>query len=90
MAWAVTEDAVVFRSGWLWRNVTVAPIAKIQTVACSESPFDRRAAMRRVRVDTAGGSERSHRVDIPYLGRETADVLHARLAEQISRTTFRW
>lgn len=90
MAWAMTEDAIVFRSGWLWRHVTVAPIAKIQTVASSESPFDRRAAMRGVRVDTAGGNERSHRVDIPYLGRETAEVLHTRLAEQISRTTFRW
>jgi putative membrane protein len=90
MAWAMTGDAIVFRSGWLWRNVTVAPIAKIQTVASSESPFDRRAAMRGVRVDTAGGSERSHRVDIPYLGRETAEVLQTRLAEQISRTAFRW
>lgn len=90
MAWAITDTAVVFRSGWLWRHVTVAPIAKIQAVACSESPFDRRAAMRSVRVDTAGGNERSHRVDIPYLGRDTADVLHMRLAEQISRTAFRW
>jgi putative membrane protein len=90
MAWAMAGDAVVFRSGWLWRHVTVAPIAKIQTVECRESPFDRRAAMRGVRVDTAGGNERSHRVDIPYLGRETAEVLHTRLAEQISRTAFRW
>jgi putative membrane protein len=90
MGWAITEHAVVFRSGWLWRHVTVAPIAKIQTVVCSESPFDRRAAMRGVRVDTAGGNERSHRVVIPYLGRDTANVLHARLAAQISRTAFRW
>jgi putative membrane protein len=90
MAWAITDEAVAFRSGWLWRHVTVAPVAKIQTVECSESPFDRRALMKGVRVDTAGGSERSHRVDIPYLGRDTADVLHARLAEQISRTAFRW
>ena len=70
--WTVTDDAVVFRSGWLWRNVTIAPVVKIQTVECTESPFDRRAVMAGVRVDTAGASERSHRVAIPYLARETA------------------
>ena len=30
--WTLTDDAVVFRSGWLWRNVTIAPVVKIQTV----------------------------------------------------------
>ena len=55
MQWTVTDDAVAFRSGWLWRNVTIAPVVKIQTVECTESPFDRRAMMARVRVDTAGG-----------------------------------
>jgi putative membrane protein len=90
LAWAVTEQAVVFRSGWLWRLVTVASVAKIQAVACMESPFDRRTAMARVRVDTAGAGDRSHRVDIPYLARETATALHARLAAQASRTAFRW
>jgi putative membrane protein len=86
--WAATDDAVAFRSGWLWRNVTVAPVVKIQTVACLESPFDRRAAMARVDVDTAGG--RSHRVSIPYLARETARALYARLAVQAAQTAFRW
>ena len=90
MQWTVTDDAVVFRSGWLWRNVTIAPVVKIQTVACTESPFDRRAMMAGVRVDTAGASERSHRVAIPYLARETAKALHKRLSAQAAQTTFRW
>jgi putative membrane protein len=90
MAWAATGDAVAFRSGWLWRNVTVAPVGKIQAVACWESPLDRRAAMARVRVDTAGASERSHRVDIPYLARETANTLHRRLSTQAAQTVFHW
>jgi putative membrane protein len=90
MQWTVTDDAVAFRSGWLWRNVTIAPIVKIQAVECIESPFDRRAMMARVRVDTAGGSPGSHRVAIPYLARETAKALHERLSAQAAETTFRW
>ena len=88
--WTVTDDAVVFRSGWLWRNVTIAPVVKIQTVECTESPFDRRAVMAGVRVDTAGASERSHKVAIPYLARETARALHERLSAQAAQTMFRW
>ena len=80
----------MFRSGWLWRNLTVAPVVKIQAVDCRESPFDRRAVMARVQVDTAGASERSHRVTIPYLARETAQALYARLAVQAAQTAFRW
>jgi putative membrane protein len=86
----VTGGEVVFRSGWLWRSVTVAPIAKIQAIACDESPFDRRYAMAKVSVDTAGASERSHRVHIPYLARHTATALYQRLSAEASRTAFRW
>lgn len=88
--WAVTEDAVAFRSGWLWRTVTIAPVVKIQTVDCIESPFDRRWSMARVRVDTAGASERSHGVAIPYLSRATARELYHWLSAQAAHTTFRW
>jgi putative membrane protein len=90
LGWAATDAAVLFRSGWLLRQVKVAPFAKIQAVALHESPFDRRAAMARVRVDTAGAGAASHRVDIPYLPRETARDLHALLAAQAAGTTFRW
>jgi putative membrane protein len=90
LAWAATDDVVAFRSGWLWRSLTVAPVAKIQVVACIESPFDRRTRMARVRLDTAGASERSHRVNIPYLARETAAALHGRLATQAAQTAFHW
>lgn len=90
LGWAVSGDAVLFRSGWLWRQITVARFTKIQAVAIHESPFDRRAAMARVRVDTAGAKDLAHRVDIPYLARETARELHDFLATQAARTAFRW
>jgi len=41
-------------------------------------------------VDTAGASERSHRVAIPYLARDTAKALHERLSAQAAQTAFRW
>jgi putative membrane protein len=88
LGWASTEHVVALRSGWLWKSVTVAPVAKIQAITQLESPFDRRAMMARVRVDTAGSGPRSHRVDIPYLARETARALHHRLAAQAAKTAF--
>jgi putative membrane protein len=90
LGWAVTDRAVLFRSGWIWRQVSVARFAKIQAVAIHESPFDRRNDMARVRVDTAGAGDLAHRVDIPYLARETARELHGLLAAQAARTAFRW
>jgi putative membrane protein len=88
--WAATEDALVLRSGWLWRQITVVPAAKIQVVGRVESPFDRRAAMAGIRVDTAGGGTTAHRISIPYLARETAAALYERLASQTAQTAFRW
>lgn len=88
--WAASEDAVALRSGWLWRQVTVVPIAKIQVVGRIESPFDRHAAMAGVRVDTAGSASPAHRITIPFLARDTAAALHERLASQTAQTAFRW
>ena len=83
-------DALVLRSGWLWREITVVPIAKIQALDRVESPFDRWSAMAGVRVDTAGSASPAHRISIPYLARETAAALYDRLAAQIAQTPFRW
>jgi putative membrane protein len=88
--WAKTEHALVLRNGWWWRQITVVPIAKIQAIGRVESPFDRRVAMAGVRVDTAGSASPAHRISIPYLARETAAALYARLASQTAHTAFRW
>jgi putative membrane protein len=89
--WAANADTVAFRSGWLWRQVVVVPVAKIQAVGYGESPFDRRATMASVRVDTAGGAPSpTHRISIPYLARETASTLYERLATQTAQTALKW
>jgi putative membrane protein len=90
LAWATTDDVVALRSGWLWRSLILARAAKIQAVTELESPFDRRAAMAQVKVDTAGAGIASHRVHIRYLPRDTADALRHRLAAQAASSAFRW
>jgi len=90
LAWGMSEPIVGFRSGWLWQRTVLARTAKIQVVTRAESPFDRRTGMGRVRVDTAGGGDWSARVDIPYLARDVADGLYARLAARAASTEFRW
>jgi putative membrane protein len=90
LTWATTAEAVLYRSGWIWRQASVARFAKIQVVTMHESPFDRRTRMRSVRVDTAGAGDASHRVDIPYLPRETAIDLYHALASNAGGTTFKW
>jgi putative membrane protein len=88
LGWAADDEAVAFKTGWLWRTITIARVSKIQAVTVRESPFDRRASMARLRVDTAGAG--TSRVDIPYLARETARGLHDRLAVRAAETAFRW
>ena len=90
LGWAATGEWVAFRSGWLTRGQTLVKVNRIQAVSTHASPLDRRSAMARVRVDTAGAGERSHRVDIPYLGVDVADALRERLAAHAARTTFKW
>ncbi len=88
LGWARTDEAVYFRSGWLWRAVTIVPIAKVQGVELTESPFDRRWSMASVSVDTAGAG--AHAIDVPYLGRDVAEALRASLLTQVAATEYRW
>lgn len=88
LGWARTDEAVYFRSGWLWRAVTIVPIAKVQGVELRESPFDRRWSMASVSVDTAGAG--AHAIDVPYLGRDVAEALRASLLTQVAATEYRW
>lgn len=90
LGWAVTEELIAFRSGWLWRQTTVAPFARVQAVTLRESPFDRRNRMASVNVDTAGAGDLSHRVSIPYLDREQARHLWRHLAHEAAGRSFRW
>jgi putative membrane protein len=87
--WGTTDQAVLFRSGWLRRYMTVVRYPRVQAVSLLESPFDRRHGMASVQVDTFGASGAVHSVDIPYMPRESADGLLRFLAAQAAGTRFR-
>jgi len=88
--YALTDDAVLFRSGWLTHRVSVVRFNKMQTVSMSESPFDRWHQMASVAVDTAGAGKIGHRIDIPYLDINVAKAMLNRLYAECSATEFRW
>ena len=90
VGWAMVDGAVLFRTGWIWRHLTIARFSKVQAVSMTQSPFDRRHHMASVQVDTAGAGDASHRVNIPYLSAETAAEVFGQLGTAAARTAFRW
>ncbi len=88
MRWAMTDEVVAYRSGWIWRHLTIVRFSRVQVVSLAESPFDRRAVMASVRVDTAGAT--AHPVSIPYLARAEAEALHATVTSRVAETRFAW
>lgn len=83
--WALHEDALFFRRGWLTRRLAIVPRNRVQVVCVTSSPFDRRHRMAAVRVDTAGAAAQADQVRIPYLeaqvARELAAALYASAAK---------
>ena len=89
-AYALTPEAVFFRSGWWIRRISVARFGKIQSLRRGESPFDRRHGMASVAVDTAGATRIGHAIDIPYLEADVATGLIGRLYDEAGRCAFHW
>jgi putative membrane protein len=91
LRWAVSDAAVHFASGWIWRTRVVAPLTKVQVVARTQTPFDRRHGMASVAADTAGGrGPRDNWIRIPYLPFDVASSLAQQLSAAAARTPFRW
>ncbi len=88
--WALTEHAILFRSGAWGLRTSMVPFAKIQGLRIVQSPFDRRNLMASVRVDTAGANVNGHRIDVPYLETHIAHRLVDRLENEAAELEFRW
>jgi putative membrane protein len=86
--WRTTPDAVLFRSGWIWRQMTVVRVERIQGVSLHESPFDRRHGMASVHVDTLGARGAPHVIRIPYLPRGDAAELLSDLYGRAAHVPF--
>jgi len=88
--YAVTDTAVLYRSGWWVRRLSIVRFAKVQTLALRASPFDRRHEMASVHVDTAGAGRVGHRVAIEFLEQAVARRLYRRISDEAGATAFRW
>jgi putative membrane protein len=90
LRWSVTDSAVHFASGWIWRNRLAAPLSKVQVVSRHQTPFDRRHDMASVAADTAGRQMMGYAIRIPYLATPIAVMVSDRLSAAAARTSFRW
>jgi putative membrane protein len=81
--WALERDVLMFRGGWMTRRLTIVPRDRVQSLAVTSSPFDRRRRMASLAVDTAGGSARTASVRIRYLPEDVARRLAATLHEGV-------
>ena len=91
LRWAMSDEAVHFASGWIWRTRVVAPLTKVQVVSRMQTPLDRRHGMASVAADTAGGrGPRENWIRIPYLSFDIASGLARQLSDAAARTPFRW
>ncbi len=89
-AHACSADYIAYRSGVLFRHISVVRLNKVQTVSLHSSPFDRRHRMARLSVDTAGSQLNKHRVHIPYLDAKDAQQMHQWIAEHVRHMRFVW
>ncbi|WP_170113190.1 PH domain-containing protein [Ahniella affigens] len=83
--YAITDRYFFWRSGWFEQQTVILPIDKIQVIRIQRSPFDRRAGMATLNIDTMGADSFGQPVLVPYLpeatARELAALLRARLLE---------
>lgn len=80
--WALAGDAVLFRCGWLNRQLTIVPRDRVQALSVEATPFDRRSRMASIYIDTAGASAMTAGIRIRYLATDAAE----RLATALYRT----
>lgn len=90
LGWQVSDDAVYVRDGILGWSRQAVPMDKVQTVAVTQNPFDRRAGMARLEVATAGPANSGLLFSIPYLPLATAHEVREHLQRGAARETFSW
>ncbi|HKS06338.1 MAG TPA: PH domain-containing protein [Gemmatimonadaceae bacterium] len=83
-AYAEENGVIAVREGWLRRTWRFAEVRKLQVLSMTETPFDRRAGMATLHLDTAGASADTLALRIRYLPRADAVALRDKLATAIA------
>lgn len=80
--YAMDERFLAYRSGWWSRHYALIELDKLQVVGLQQSPFDRRAGMASVHIDSMAADPLGHGIHIPYLPLAEARALFAVLARR--------
>lgn len=88
--YAISDDFLLWRSGWLDRRLSFAPIEKLQALRWEQSPFDRRHGMASLRADTAGAHPLGHRLHLVHLPEAEARALFQRLSSRLAKAPWSW
>ena len=80
--YAMDERFLAYRSGWWSRHYALIELDKLQVVELVQSPFDRRAGMASIRIDSMAADPLGHGIHIPYLPLAEARALFAVLARR--------
>lgn len=89
-AWALGEELVAVREGWLNRHWRFAEIDKLQALQLSRNPIDRRCGTATLWLDTAGAGTMAPPLRIRFLPEVDALALYAILSRELARRPLRW
>ena len=90
LGWALGRRAIFLRDGLLGRRLACVRFEKIQSIALTRSPLDRRARMAQLSIDTAGATSSAQRFVLPFLGLREAGELARALRREAAGVSFRW
>lgn len=89
-AWALGDQLVAVREGWLQRHWRFAEIGKLQALQLTRNPMDRRCGTATVWMDTAGAGALAPPLRIRFLPLADAQALFATLAADVARRPLHW
>ncbi len=79
-AYALRQNDLTYRKGWLFYSITTAPFNRIQHTEVSQGPLERKYKLCTLNIFTAGGS--SSDLSIPGLEQDEAQQLRDYIAKK--------
>jgi membrane protein YdbS with pleckstrin-like domain len=80
--YAVRQQDITYKKGWIFRSRTTVPFNRIQHSEINQGPLDRKYGISSLKIFTAGGSTSD--LTIPGLPPEEAERLHEFITDQTS------
>lgn len=88
--YALGDDLVAVRGGWIDRHWRFAEIDKLQALQLTRNPIDRRCGTASLWLDTAGAGAMAPPLRIRFLPEAEALALYETLSRTLARRPMRW